>query len=90
VGFSGEVAEGGVFLSTYEVLARGTYVQMLVTLPGGFDFSVPGMVRFVRDPMNFSSDSEPGMGIQFEALDDKARQLVMRFIAKRPPVFYDE
>jgi uncharacterized protein (TIGR02266 family) len=90
VGFSGEVSEGGVFLSTYEVLQQGTHVQMLVTLPGGFQFSAAGVVRFVRDPMDFSADSEPGMGIQFEGLDAKARQLVMRFIAKRPPIFYDE
>jgi len=90
VGFSGEVSEGGVFLSTYEVLAQGTHVQMLVTLPGGFEFAAPGVVRFVRDPMDFSADSEPGMGVQFEGLDPKSRQLVMRFIAKRPPIFYDE
>lgn len=90
VGFSGEVSEGGVFLSTYEVLTRGTHVQMLVTLPGGFEFAAPGVVRFVRDPMDFNADSEPGMGVQFEGLDAKARQLVMRFIAKRPPIFYDE
>jgi len=90
VGFSGEVSEGGVFLSTYEVLAQGTHVQMLVTLPGGFQFAAPGVVRFVRDPMDFSADSEPGMGVQFEGLDPKSRQLVMRFIAKRPPIFYDE
>ncbi len=89
VGFSGEIAHGGVFLATYEVLPKDTSVSMLVTLPGGFEFEVDGYVRFVRDPMDFASESEPGMGIQFEGLSDDARSLVLRFIRKRPPIFYD-
>jgi uncharacterized protein (TIGR02266 family) len=89
VGFSGEIAHGGVFLATYEALAKDTSVRMLVTLPGGFEFECDGYVRFVRDPMDFASESEPGMGIQFENLSDEARNLVVRFIRKRPPIFYD-
>ena len=89
VGFSGEIAHGGVFLATYEAFPKDTSVRMLVTLPGGFEFECDGYVRFVRDPMDFSSESEPGMGIQFEGLSEEARNLVMRFIRKRPPIFYD-
>jgi uncharacterized protein (TIGR02266 family) len=89
VGFSGEIAHGGVFLATYEALPKETSVSMLVTLPGGFEFECDGYVRFVRDPMDFMSESEPGMGIQFEGLSDEARDLVLRFIRKRPPIFYD-
>jgi uncharacterized protein (TIGR02266 family) len=90
VGFSGEVSEGGVFVATYEVHPRGTPVHMFVTLPGGFDFRTDGMVRFVRDPLDFAADAEPGMGIQFESLAQEQRDLVLRFIRKRPPLFYDE
>jgi uncharacterized protein (TIGR02266 family) len=89
VGFSGEIAHGGVFLATYEALPKDTSVRMLVTLPGGFEFECDGYVRFVRDPMDFMSESEPGMGIQFEGLSDEARDLVLRFVHKRPPIFYD-
>ena len=89
VGFTGEIAHGGVFLATYEALPKDTSVRMLVTLPGGFEFECDGYVRFVRDPMDFMSESEPGMGIQFEGLSDDARELVLRFIRKRPPIFYD-
>jgi len=89
VGFSGEIAHGGVFLATYEALPKDTSVSMLVTLPGGFEFECDGYVRFVRDPMDFTSESEPGMGIQFEGLPDEARDLVLRFIRKRAPIFYD-
>ncbi len=90
VGFSGEVSEGGVFYATYEVLPPGTPVHMLVTLPGGFEFRANGTVRFVRDPMDFTMESQPGMGIQFEALSKEARDLILRFVRKRAPLFYDE
>jgi uncharacterized protein (TIGR02266 family) len=90
VGFSGEIGEGGVFLATYETFARGTPIQMLVTLPGGFEMRVNGHVRFVRDPLDFSADSEPGMGIQFESLPGESRELILRFIRKRAPIFYDD
>jgi hypothetical protein len=35
-------------------------------------------------------DSEPGMGVRFDRLEDEARELILRFIRKRPPLFYDE
>jgi len=89
VGFTGEIAHGGVFLATYEALAKDISVSMLVTLPGGFEFECDGYVRFVRDPLDFASESEPGMGIQFEELSDEARDLALRFVRQRPPMFYD-
>ncbi len=89
VGFSGEIAHGGVFLATYEALPKDTSVSMLVTLPGGFEFECDGYVRFVRDPMDFASESEPGMGIQFEELSNEGRELALRFVRQRPPMFYD-
>lgn len=90
VGFSGEIAEGGVFVATYEVLPVSTPVNMLVTLPGGFDFRAQGKVKFVRDPLDLAAEAEPGMGICFDNLGQNERELVLRFIRKRPPMFYDE
>ena len=43
-----------------------------------------------RDPFDLTSDSEPGMGIQFESIDPHSRDLALRFIRKRPPMFYDD
>jgi hypothetical protein len=90
IGFSGQVTDGGVFLATYEVLPRGSWANVLVTLPGGFEFRCDAWVRFVRDPLDFASGAEPGMGLQFDSLTDEARELVLRFIRKRPPLFFDE
>jgi uncharacterized protein (TIGR02266 family) len=88
VGFSGDISEGGVFVATYLTLDVGAKVEVLVTLPGGFEKKIPGTVRFVRDPMDM--DSEPGIGVRFDRLDEEARELILRFIRKRPPLFYDE
>ena len=88
VGFSGEIAEGGVFIATYATFPLGALVEVLVTLPGNYQFTVPGVVRFVRDPMDM--DSEPGIGVRFESLPHEPRELILRFVRKRPPLFYDE
>ena len=88
VGFSGEIAEGGVFIATYATFDLGALVEVLVTLPGNYQFTVPGVVRFVRDPMDM--DSEPGIGVRFESLPQEPRELILRFVRKRPPLFYDE
>lgn len=91
VGFSGEISEGGVFAATYNISGRGTPLRLLVTLPGGFEKHVNGRVRFVRDPMDMAADeTTPGMGVQFEGLDPEARELILRFVRKRAPMFYDE
>jgi uncharacterized protein (TIGR02266 family) len=88
VGFSGDIAEGGVFVATYLTIPVGQKVEVLVTLPGGFEKTIPGTVRFVRDPMDM--DADPGIGVRFDRLDQEARELILRFIRKRPPLFYDE
>jgi len=91
VGFSGEIAEGGVFAATYNIQPRGTPMLVHITLPGGFDKLVNGVVKFVRDPMDMAAeDTVPGMGVQFEGIDPEGRELILRFIRKRPPMFYDE
>lgn len=88
VGFSGDIGDGGVFIATYATFPLGTPVEVLVTLPGGYASTINGHVRFVRDPMDM--DSEPGIGVRFEGLTSEQRELVLRFIRKRPPLFYDE
>jgi uncharacterized protein (TIGR02266 family) len=87
VGFSGEISEGGVFVATYATLPIDTPVELFLTLPGGYESTIPGRVLFVRDPMNM--DSEPGIGVRFETLSVQARELILRFIRKRPPLFFD-
>jgi len=89
-GFTGEIRDGGVFLATYHVLPRGSWVNLLVTLPGGFDFTCRAWVRFVRDPLDVTADATPGMGLQFDSLSPEAEELAKRFARKRAPFFFDE
>lgn len=89
VGFSGEISEGGIFLATYDVRPVGQPVEVHLTLPGGFEERVQGHVRWVRDPHD-GGDTTPGMGIGFVGLTAQQRELILRFVRKRAPMFYDE
>lgn len=90
VGFSGEVSRGGVFFATYESFPKGSYLRLHVTLPGRFEFHALGQVHFVREAsQGFFFGQQPGMGIRFINLDTEARALVLRFVAKRAPMFFE-
>ncbi len=90
VGFSGEVSEGGIFVSTYQLLRKSTPVDVLITFPGGFEIRAHAHVAFVRDSQGASDEeAPPGMGLAFESLNQEQRELILRFIRKRPPMFYD-
>jgi hypothetical protein len=40
--------------------------------------------------MDMSDEAEPGMGVKFEALTTEHRELVLRFVRKRAPMFFDD
>lgn len=90
VGFDDDIAHGGVFLPTYEPLPAGTHVMLQVTLPAGGMFACPAHVRYVRESLEYSSEMQPGMGLQFDALLPEHRDLAQRFMQKRAALFYDE
>ena len=58
--------------------------------PDEFETRIEGTVRYVRDPMDLAAESEPGMGVKFERLTGEQRELILRFVRKRAPIFYDE
>lgn len=90
VGFSSDLAEGGVFVATYAIKKAGTRLQLFVTLPGGYEFEALGEVRFVRDPLDLGSSAEPGMGVRFLNIKEEQLGLARRFSQKRAPFFYDD
>jgi uncharacterized protein (TIGR02266 family) len=87
-GLSGDISEGGVFVSTYRALAAGTPVDLEFSLPGS-DRTVKarGEVRWHR---HASTDAPPGVGIAFEELAAEDRALIHRFCTLRPPLYYDD
>ena len=87
-GLSGDISEGGVFVSTYRDLATGTPVDLEFSLPGSDRvMKAKGEVRWHRSA---SPDVPPGVGIAFEELTDEDRALIHRFCTLRPPLYYDD
>jgi uncharacterized protein (TIGR02266 family) len=87
-GLSGDISEGGVFVSTYRELAVGSLVDIEFSLPGSDrTLHARGEVRWHRDA---SPDVPPGVGIAFEELPDEDRALIHRFCSLRPPLYYDD
>lgn len=87
-GLSGDISEGGVFVSTYRELATGTPVDLEFSLPGSDRVvKAKGEVRWHR---NASEGAPPGVGIAFDELSDEDRAVIHRFCTLRPPLYYDD
>ncbi len=90
LGFSQDLAEGGIFVATYEIRSVGTRVDMSVMLPGA-DEPLPlhGYVHWVRPP-SAGDDFATGIGVRFVELPAATAKLLQAFAAKRTPIFYDD
>jgi uncharacterized protein (TIGR02266 family) len=87
-GLSGDISEGGIFVSTYRPLAIGSEVDLTFSLPGSTrQLRARGRVRWHRDA---SPNSPPGAGIAFDDLAPDARDAIQRFCTSRPPLYYDD
>jgi len=86
-GLSGDISEGGLFVSTYRALAIGCPVEVAFSLPGGGQVTAHGEVRWQRVA---SPGAPPGVGIAFDHLGDDERVLIQRFCSTRPPLYYDD
>jgi uncharacterized protein (TIGR02266 family) len=84
-GLSGDVSEGGLFVQTYRPLALGDRVQVAFDLPDG-RVEAEGIVRW-RRPQSDSVDA--GVGLEFESLSDRDRDVIRRFCEKRAPLYYE-
>jgi uncharacterized protein (TIGR02266 family) len=89
-GFVEDISDGGLYVSTFNLLPIGTYIELSFTLPSGHQIKVPGQVRWVRDPIIPDENSSPGMGIMFEKLAIEDKKQIDDFIERRSPLFYDE
>jgi len=87
-GLSGDISEGGLFLSTYRALAVGSPVALEFSLPGSHDaLRAKGEVRWLRE---HSTGQPQGVGIAFEELADDDRERIHRFCTMRPPLYYED
>ncbi len=88
-GFSGDLSDGGLFVTTYQALEPGQPVEVELSLPGGHVISAHGHVAWLRSPPATVDDVSPGAGIVFDDLDPQARKLAESFMLFREPNFVD-
>ena len=88
-GLSEDISAGGLFVSTYDVLPIGTKVNVNFSLPSGRIFSIDGVVRWTRELNELTSEVPPGMGIQFDSLDEEDAAHIHRYMSDFPPMYYE-
>lgn len=88
-GFSVDVSEGGIFITTVNMLPVGTPVDLMLKLPDGFNADVHGVVRWLREWNELSPNVSAGMGVQFVNMEPAVTEHLQKFVAKRDAMFYD-
>ena len=86
-GITGDIARGGLFVSTYQVLPIGTGVDLTFSLPDGAVIKTHGKVRWARAA---STGAAPGLGISFESLGAEDRAHIEAFCGQRAPLLHDD
>ena len=77
-GQAADLSKGGIFIKTRKVKPVGTRVQIELPAPQGGTALIKGVVRSLR----YQAGRPVGMGIEFEEMDELARELISRVIAK--------
>ena len=79
----------GVFVPTYRRYRLGTLVAIALDVPGRADLIVINtVVRWLRDAPD-GSEIPPGMGLEFLAVNEKARAVIRTFAARRAPLLFE-
>lgn len=88
-GFSEDISEGGIFITTYDFKPIGTQINITFTMPNGYVIMAGGTVRWLREFNPTTPDMKPGMGIQFEELSPEDKAQVDEFLQTSAPMFYE-
>ena len=76
------ISHGGLFINTRKPLPVGTSVKILIQLPGAsFPCELSGRVTRVAEFDNHAN-MVPGMGIEFQGLDDARRVEIDAFVQR--------
>ena len=68
------LSENGMFLKTLAFFPEGSSLPLNIALPDGRQYAVNG--RIVRQDVD-----QGGVGVEFQALDDKSRHSILEFLA---------
>jgi hypothetical protein len=84
---------GGIFIATYQIPPIGRELLIHVSMPGGYEFDAKGVVRWTREaPLSTAggTESPPGFGAQFTDISQEGKQLIVRYVRNREPLFHDD
>ena len=83
-GWGTNLSIGGVFVNAPDAAVKaakeGVSVDVLLQLPGQPECKLKGRIAWARP--NGPGVAEPGMGVEFTALDDASRELIGRMMAR--------
>ncbi len=88
LGFSQDIAEGGVFIATYNHHALGVAMRLAMQVVDDDPISVTGVVHWLR--ADGGDDVPPGIGVRFTDLPSDFARTLQSFASKRTPLFYDD
>lgn len=90
LGFSQDVAEGGVFVATYDAHPLGARVALSIHFD---EHSAPlqldGHVHWLR-PHSAGPDAPVGLGVRLADVSVEVAQQLQAFAVRRTPIFYDD
>jgi uncharacterized protein (TIGR02266 family) len=88
-GFTMDISKGGLFIATHRVFPIGTEFLLKLAIAGN-DLEILTEVVWVRNVNNYDISGEPpGMGLKFIDIDDKALEVISKFVLKKDPLLYD-
>lgn len=88
MGFTENISEGGIFVSTLSPPEVGEKVELAVAVDGGEPLPLIGTVRWHRT----GEDGNPtGCGVQFDEIDDDQRRTIEMLLVtlEKEPLFHD-
>ncbi len=91
LGFTGNISEGGLFISTNNPMEVGSKIKVKLTLPGiDQPVELDAEVRWVRDIDVSDEGLPPGMGVRFLNIPEDIKKAIQDFIKEREPEFYPD
>ena len=89
-GFSEDISEGGIFITTYDDKPLGTKMNLTFTLPNGYVVMAKGSVKWLREFNPLTPEMKPGMGIQFDELSPEDKNQIDVYIKTEGTMFYED
>lgn len=89
LGFSQDIAEGGIFLATYAPHPLGAPMELDVVVIDREPLRMAGVVHWLR-PSSAGDDLPAGVGVRLTQLSPENAKVLQAFAAARTPIFYDD